>query len=549
VKSESCLRRVAARLLRLALKLAPQDCFEWGQAVLGELDYVEGDWSALAWACGGAVVLTKRAMLSVIVSSRRHPSISKTELSAKEGTMHKATLVVISSCAVTSLLFFLVPMFRQGFQVSLTQWRDLANFTRFEERRPSRKLEAIARFAEQNHDAEGLAFVAMRHPKESESARLADEAVQLDSKLTWVYAVVAVRHPTLPQIERWVPKLEQFDPENALPYFIVAESIDIEQVLHDKVPKRTSDRSTAWKNAMASAFQSPKLDSYLDRLKGLDRRVMLRYHFDDLYQALENCWWYLLPSYSAWDSDRYAELVLQSGETLEAGGDVSGARDKYLAIARFSQVMASAGEPLLHGQVNVPQQAYKRLQAFSEKDGLQEQARFYASLVVQTERADDNDRIARQNRFHESDATRWSANVVKVSGVAMFVSAGILLTCLVSVIRKRDFLGPNSPGLGRIAKAFGIGGTVGLLFSSATLYITYRPYAEIFQRYLHTGDDSQLPLLSNFLGHTEVLLGSEGFHGDVRVYFWFAISMLCVGALLLAVILFVTKHLRPHVAR
>jgi hypothetical protein len=459
--------------------------------------------------------------------------------------MRKTTLVVISACAVGSLLFFLAPVFRQAFQASLAQWHDLTNFTHFEDRRPSPELEAVARLAEQNHDAEGLAFVAMRDPKESESARLADEAVQLDPKLTWVYAVVAVRNPTLPQIERWVPKLEQFDPENALPYFIVAEAIDIDQVLQSKI--WTGDESPAWKKAMASAFQSPKLDNYLDRLKALDRRVMLRYRFDDLYQALENSWWYFVPSYSAGDSYRYAALVLQSGETMEARGDLTGARDKYLAVARFSQMMTSAGVHLLHREVNIPQEAYKRLRALSEKDGLQEQARFYASLAAQTERADENYRIARQNRFRESDVPRWSANLVKASGVAMFLCAGILLTCLVSVIRKRQFLGPKSAGLGRITTAFGIGGAVGILLSSATLYATYRPYAEIFQYYLHTGDESQLPLLSSFLGHTGVLLGFEGFHGDVRVYFWFAVSALCFLALLLAVIPFVARHLRPQV--
>lgn len=545
--SETYLRRVAASLLRLALKVAPQDSFVWGQAVLAELNYVEGDWPALAWAFGGAVVLAKQAMFSLILPSRRHQAIhSRSKLFTKEGPMRKTTLVGIGACAVAFLLFFLVPVFRQAFQVSLAQWHDLSNFTHFEDRRLSPELEAVARLAEQNHDAEGLAFVAMRHPKESEGARLADEAVQLDSKLTWIYAVVAVSHPTLPQVERWVPKLEQFDPENALPYFIVAEAIDFDQVLHDKVPKKTSDESPAWKKTMASAFQSPKLDNYLDRLKVLDRRVMLRYRFDDLYQALENSNWYLLPSYSAWDSYRYAGLVLESGETLEARGDLTGARDRYLAVARFSQMLTSAGVHLRRWQGNVTQEAYKRLQAFSEKDGLQEQARFYASLAAQTERADENDMIAHQNRFHEGYVPRWSANLVKASGVAMFLCAGILLTCLVYVIRKRQHLGPNSAGLSRITTAFGIGGAVGLLLSSATLYATYRPYAEIFQHYLHTGDESQLPLLSSFLDHTGVLLGSEGFYGDVRVYFWFAVSALCVLALLLAVITFVAKHLRPQ---
>ena len=549
--SHTYLRRVAASLLRLALKIAPQDSFAWGQAVLAELNYVEGDWPALAWAFGGAVVLTKEAMLSLIIPGRRRTAdSSRPELFGKEGPMRKSTLAAIGACAVASLLFFLAPVFRQAFQASLAQWDGLADFTQYEDRRPSPELEAVARLAEQSHDAEGLAFVAVRQPKDFESARLADEAVQLDSKLTWVYAVVAMSHSTIPQIERWVPKLERFDPDNALPYFIVAEAIDIDQVLQNNIPKQTRDEGPAWKNAMASAFQSPKLDNYLDRLKALDRRVMLRYRFDDLYQALGNscCYLYLLPSYSAGDSYRYAQSVLQSGKTLEARGDVTSARDKYLAVARFSQMMTSAGVHLPQWELNVPQEAYKRLQAFSENDGLQEQARFYVSLAAQTERAEENDWIARRNRFRDSDVTRWSANVVKTSSVAMFLCAGILLTCLVHVIRKRQFLGPDSPGPSRITTGFGIGGAVGLLLSSAILYATYRPYAQIFHSYLHTGDESQLPLLSSFLGHTAVLLGSEGFHGDVRVYFWFAVSSLCVLALLLAVILFLAKHLRPSVS-
>lgn len=65
--SETYLRRVAASLLHLALKVAPQDSVARRQAVLAELNYVKGDWPALAWAFGGAVVLTKRAMLSLIL--------------------------------------------------------------------------------------------------------------------------------------------------------------------------------------------------------------------------------------------------------------------------------------------------------------------------------------------------------------------------------------------------------------------------------------------------------------------------------------------------
>lgn len=138
--SQTYLRRVAGSLLRLALKVAPQDSFAWGQAVLGELNHVEGDWPALAWAFGGAVVLTKHALLSLILPGRTRPAISSgPALSAKEGPMPKTTLTAISACAGAALLFFLAPVFRQAFQASLAQWHGLANFTWFGDRQPSPK--------------------------------------------------------------------------------------------------------------------------------------------------------------------------------------------------------------------------------------------------------------------------------------------------------------------------------------------------------------------------------------------------------------------------
>jgi|HubBroStandDraft_3_1064219.scaffolds.fasta_scaffold04259_2 hypothetical protein len=50
-------RRWASRLLDLAVRrLAPADS-GWGSAMLRELDFVAGEWAALAWALGGAAAL------------------------------------------------------------------------------------------------------------------------------------------------------------------------------------------------------------------------------------------------------------------------------------------------------------------------------------------------------------------------------------------------------------------------------------------------------------------------------------------------------------
>src|SRR6266478_3146460 len=299
-------RRIAALLLRFAIWIAPRDTLDWGRGMFSELNHVQGNWAALLWAVGGAGVLAKHALLSVILpAGHRRTLSSASELFTKEGPMRKTTLAAIGACTVASLLFFLAPFFRQAFHVSLAQWHNVIHVqSEFDVQGPGqyRELEALARKAEKNHDAEGLAFVATRTTNQSESAWLAEEAVHLDPKLTWIYAVVAVQYPSLTEINQWVPLLQQSDPQNALPNFIVAEKIDIDQVVRQKIPHRVEEQPTAWQNVMAAAFQSPKLDNYLARLIELDRRVLLRYQVDDPFQTLRDDRWYGLPSYAAADS-------------------------------------------------------------------------------------------------------------------------------------------------------------------------------------------------------------------------------------------------------
>src|SRR5882762_8178312 len=268
-------RRIAALLLRFTIWIAPHDTLDWGRGMLSELNHVQGNWAALIWAVGGAGVLAKHALLSVILpGSHRRTISSASELFAKEGPMRKTTLATIGACTVASFLFFFAPIFRQAFHVSLAQWHNVIHVKSVFDSLgpdPDPELETLARRAEKNHDAEGLAFVAARTTNQSESAQLAEKAVHLDPKLTWIYAVVAVQYPSLPEINQWVPLLQQSDPQNALPNFIVAEKIDIGEIDQKQAARH------AWQDAMAAAFQSPKLDDYVARLTELDRRVLLRY--------------------------------------------------------------------------------------------------------------------------------------------------------------------------------------------------------------------------------------------------------------------------------
>ena len=532
-------RRLASLLLRFAICISPEDTLSWGYGMLSELNHVEGSWSALLWAIGGAGVLAKHALLAMILpNSHRSTVSSASELFSQEGSMRKNTLSAIGVCIVASLLFFLAPVFRQAFHVSLAQWHDVIHVqSMFDIQRQDSDFElvAIARKAANNHDAEGLAFVATRTTNQSESARFAGEAVRLDPKLTWIYAVVAVQNPSLSAVSQWLPLLKQADPQNALLSFIVAEKIDIEEILRKKVARREEEKPVIWQNAMADAFQSAKLDNYLARLTELDRRVLLRYHVDDPFQALsEDRYWYGLPSYASQDSSFHARSLLESGRTLESRGDRKGAVAKYLSVARFGQMLGPAGGLFLQGDL---QEAYKRLGAISEQEGNLAEAAFYASLAEQTDRAKQAELISLGIRSRGSVVSHWNAFLVRVCGLLALFSGGLLLTWALAVVVRDKSIRISRLRPSRLTLLVGLCGAVGALLSNAALYLSYRPYAEILQRFIRIGDETSLTELSSFLDTTRLPLGAQGIFDVWKLvsYFWFGVVLVCILALLVAV--------------
>ena len=83
----------------------------------------------------------------------------------------------------------------------------------------------------------------------------------------------------------------------------------------------------------------------------------------------------------------------------------------------------------------------------------------------------------------------------------------------------------------------------GLLLSSATIYLTYRPYWYIFQRAILNGDRSQTRDLSDFLMATRVLPGLEPWGHltpNLPMYFWTGVTLLGV----IGLVLILLRHLR-----
>ncbi len=536
-------RSLATALLRFAIWIAPHDTHDWGRGMLSELNHVEGNWSALIWSIGGAGVLAKHAVLAFLFPGTHRRTVSTaSELFEKEGPMRKPALAVIASCVVASLLFFAAPVFRQAFHVSLAQWHDIFHLEHrlgYPEQDP--ELDALAKKAEQNQDAEALAFVAVRYPNETQRERLADEAVRLDPNLTWLYAVAGTAYLSPSEIDHRVSLLEQWDPENALPHLFAAQKIGATVTYSKEFPEGKLEQNPAWEKEMDAAFQSPKLDTYLDRQKRLDHRVLARYLLDDPFQAASGEDRYGFPNYGVWYCSLYSKSLLESGQSLESRGDRKAAFEKYLAIARFGQMMSIDGEFTFFMRKEM-KEAYSRLGALSQTDGNGNAASFYASLADQSDKSAEKERTFLRNRFKGSDVSLWNAFLVRLSGLAILLCAALLILCALGIVIRNRSLKLASLHPSRLTLALCSGAAIGSLLSSAILFVSYWPYSELLQRFLTKGDDAQLPELAAFLSDAQRPLGSQFSMGTwylsssrMVFYFWFAVTSLCVLALAIAV--------------
>ncbi|HEV2696646.1 MAG TPA: hypothetical protein VGU90_01545 [Terriglobales bacterium] len=518
-------RRLARVLLAFGIRIAPRHARPWGQAMLGELGTIKGEWPALMWAAGGATVLAKHALASLVFPRRDvSASLSGEAFFAKEGPMRKASLITIAACAVLSLSFLLAPAFRQGLGVSLAQWRatfDVTSHSRWPVTNPG--FLALARQAEQNHDAEAIAFAAVNIFPRSERTRLAKEAVQLDPRLTWIYARA---YPT--PSEAWVQKLEKWDPGNALPYFIEAQNIDLAQARSRKFIRNVDQQSEAWKNAMAGAFRSSKFDDYQQKLVELDRKVAARYGLSDPYVVARGIRYSAAMPY--YDVFRFGESILESGDDLQARGDLNGALERYLSVIRFEEAVGVPTPELL-------KHACYKAGALYQKKGNKVQAELLSYLAGNTTQVENEGNAAGRRLLYFMAVVHWYEAVMKISGLLLPIFTGLLLILALTIVLKSRSLRAS----GRIL-AVGVISAVGLLFSSALVYVSYRPFGGIVRQFVRTGNDGGLSQLNEFLDYAQFPLFKPG--PRYPLHFWIVIIALCVVTLLVIAVRHL--HVRPR---
>ena len=418
------------------------------------------------------------------------------------------------------------------------------------------QLARSPRRAEQKRDAEGLAFCAVRIRDKRESARLAEEAVRLDPNLVWVYAVVAVRHPELGEISEWVPKLEQWDPQNALSYMITAESNDVFHVVREDIRARGLAKDPVWRTAMAAAFQSPKFNDYLHRAEAMDRKVVSAYGLPDPNLVLLGSGRGLPPA-TLEDSQEYADSLFEFGKNLQARGDLKGAMEKYWSVASYGQMIDFWAYAIDEHMLGVILQgmAYQQLRAVSEKEGEHSKAAHFAYYAARFDpRRDEHDWLLRD--VVGQDVPRWNALEVNASGLMMLIFAGWVTAAASILTLRRRGTGPKDLRAKRVAAKVCLTGAVGLFLSSAKLYFAYHPYEEILDRILN-GDRSGVGDLRVFLAYTQGLpFVSSGaawrpyaYYGNLNLifYFWLAVIVLGVMGLLFLAVRNFRSHPRANV--
>jgi hypothetical protein len=516
------LRRAGRSALECAVRMAPPEVKEWGEAILAELNHIEDSWAAFLWSWGGAAIIAQRTLIAWIFQNR-----NLTDTGLREGTMRKATSWIAGSCVVAVLLFLLFPVFRQAVGISITPWVRVFQ-SRDSMTNEDSELQKLAKEAEAKQDAEAMAFVAIKRWNSDESVRLADEAVRLDPNLTWIYSGVAPfsRHSK----DQWIIKLQKWDPQNAYPRIMAAQLREIRYFYEHGHFLMSDQRDDQWKSIMASAFQAEKFDDYFSKRIELDRHVAQRYPWLNPLTILgdQRLYW---SGYGAGYILAYSKLLVEEGDKLEAAGKDNLAEQNYLSVVRFGQLLRNQErnwhdrETFLAAEIQA--KAFEGLKSLADKKNNRTESANYASRIQA---------LKREMNFLKFSPLPWdiyrsNASIVQMSGLFLAFFSIIILVSLLNIIQTLAFSRSFS-NLGKSASLIWLSiGSAGLLLSSVALYAGYQRYAHAFDQFVLQGNINRIDYFGLYESLHTLPLGLQTSydHGFLRLYAWYGVTavLLC----------------------
>jgi hypothetical protein len=211
-------------------------------------------------------------------------------------------------------------------------------------------------------------------------------------------------------------------------------------------------------------------------------------------------------------------------------------------VARFGQVVDSQAKTASERMgLRLQAIAYRRLQALAGEEGNADEAALFSYLVVKFEPSRAEWQQTHDELVFRAEMLSRNALVLEISGLLTLVFSGLLAiaaSILIASSRRGARLDVRSarPAATLVTSISG----AGLLLSSATIYLTYRPYWYMFQRALVNGDETQTSDLLRFLGLTQYLPGVRP--RDFRVQFWWGVILLGIFGLILILL----RQLRGH---
>lgn len=526
-------KTAARRLMAFAVLISPAESGEWSAAMSAELEHIEGPFDALSWAAGCLGTALKQFCISFFSSV-----ISAIET---EGAMSKFAKISAVTLALGSILFLFAPTFQQGLKLTSASWHrsDSAWLA---------KMEDLGHKAEASHDAQTLAFVAlqMRYswPPDAQSERdkFADEAVQWDQDLTWIYTYmlpgqIGPEHHD-PNDSRWLARLEAWAPDNAAVYALEAWPYrpDV-RGLDPQADRALLSASPRWRSAMTKAFSATNYDSYLSASRELERDVARRDGVMELGNALVT----LFGAVNTYDFDLYTkDFLLPAAADFEAKGDLKHAEENYAKVARLSALMQlhSASDSERFAASELQLDVDPKLEALYEKSGNSAAAQLVAYQLASAQQTKSRQLAKLLGEDWSSSRQLLDASVVQLSLLAMVLSLLMIASCGVyyGVRRLRSAKSPRrTTGFSRA----GVFGAMLLFVSAITMYFGFAPYAAAFQRYLATPSPVDVPeYLLRFWGLRELpwdvinwFLGHP-----FRVYFWY--TVIAVGGAIVVWILY-----------
>ncbi len=393
---------------------------------------------------------------------------------------------------VLSFCFFLVPEFQQGLGPNVRMWfysnpdewlTDIATI-------PPARLQEIARQAEEEKDAQSLAFVAVSTENREEGRRLADAAVEIDRELTWIYALLLDKHHQDGMPPEWIEKLRAWDPDNAYSYLHDAEHIwekeDLQRFGSGGEGLDALAQATEWREAMRKAFAAPRYDSYMTQHFELERTALQQHelaHTAVMLVALNR-----EPISSLPINLRYVNLVVEKfGKEAEQRGRGEEALRQYWSVMHMGARMQTRGSTAterLIGDAFI-QIASERLLPLLRKMNRADEAAAVEALKNQLE--DYKAGIKGEDPLSNSSNYRWAAALVQVFAgwVAIF---GVLAVASFGYVSLQRYVLHRDEG--KVFQLFALmeNYTPILWFIGCMgFYLAYYPYAQNFEYYLTAG--------------------------------------------------------------